>query len=227
MRFTDLDTAGPKDWSWSDGRPWTHTRAGTVIVPESVPGHPAHQIVTDRPRLLAAAYARHMNGPPPPVVVQVASSARVHPSAVLGHDGFGGEPTTEGWLAFPHYGHVRIGPDVTVGPNTSIARGVFGDTILEDGAYVGANVSISHGVRIARHAAVLHGVTIAGSVVVDLWAWIGVGAVVLEGRCIGAGATVGAGAVVTRDVMPGAVVVGNPARPVDSAGGSTKREWRT
>jgi acetyltransferase-like isoleucine patch superfamily enzyme len=41
---------------------------------------------------------------------------------------------------------------------------------------------------------------------------IGSGAVILAGITIGEGALVGAGAVVTRDVAPGAVVVGNPAR---------------
>jgi acetyltransferase-like isoleucine patch superfamily enzyme len=41
---------------------------------------------------------------------------------------------------------------------------------------------------------------------------IGSGALILGGITIGAGALVGAGAVVTRDVPPGAVVVGNPAR---------------
>lgn len=44
--------------------------------------------------------------------------------------------------------------------------------------------------------------------------WIGHGAVVLPGVTLGTGAAVGAGAIVTRDVAPFTVVVGNPARIV-------------
>lgn len=42
--------------------------------------------------------------------------------------------------------------------------------------------------------------------------WIGGSAIILPGVSIGSGAIVGAGAVVTKDVAPGATVVGNPAR---------------
>lgn len=42
--------------------------------------------------------------------------------------------------------------------------------------------------------------------------WIGGGALVLPGVTVGDGAIVGAGSVVTRDVPPGATVMGNPAR---------------
>jgi acetyltransferase-like isoleucine patch superfamily enzyme len=44
-------------------------------------------------------------------------------------------------------------------------------------------------------------------------AQIGVNVTILPGIEIGAGAVVGAGSVVTRNVEPGVVVVGNPARP--------------
>jgi maltose O-acetyltransferase len=49
-------------------------------------------------------------------------------------------------------------------------------------------------------------------VVVEDDVWIGAGVTILPGRRIGAGSVVAAGAVVTRDVPPLAVVGGNPAR---------------
>lgn len=44
--------------------------------------------------------------------------------------------------------------------------------------------------------------------------WLGGGVIVLPGVTVGADSVVGAGAVVTRDVPPGVLAVGNPARVV-------------
>lgn len=48
--------------------------------------------------------------------------------------------------------------------------------------------------------------------------WVGGGAIILPGVTIGDGAVVGAGSVVTRDVGPGEIVAGNPARKIGSRG---------
>lgn len=49
-------------------------------------------------------------------------------------------------------------------------------------------------------------------IVIEDNVWIGGGAIILAGVTIGKDSVVGAGAVVTRDVPPGVVVAGNPAR---------------
>ena len=54
----------------------------------------------------------------------------------------------------------------------------------------------------------------AEGVIVRDRAALGAGAVLIAGVTIGEGALVGAGSVVTRSVAPGAVVAGNPARPL-------------
>ena len=51
-----------------------------------------------------------------------------------------------------------------------------------------------------------------GPIVVEDEVWIGTGAMIFSGVTIAKGAIVGAGAVVTRDVPPYAIVAGNPGR---------------
>jgi len=51
-----------------------------------------------------------------------------------------------------------------------------------------------------------------GNVVIGNDVWIGYGAIILSGVTIGDGAVIGAASVVTHDVPPYAIVVGNPAK---------------
>ena len=57
--------------------------------------------------------------------------------------------------------------------------------------------------------------------------FIGARALILKGVSIGDGAVVGAGAVVTKDVPPGAIVAGNPARVIGSACQPTSQEQKS
>jgi len=45
-------------------------------------------------------------------------------------------------------------------------------------------------------------------------AWIGGGSILCPGVTVGRGSVIGAGSVVTRDISPGVVAVGNPCRPI-------------
>jgi acetyltransferase-like isoleucine patch superfamily enzyme len=51
-------------------------------------------------------------------------------------------------------------------------------------------------------------------VVIEDYAWVATRALILPGVTIGRAAVVGAGSVVTKDVEPGTIVAGNPAKPI-------------
>jgi acetyltransferase-like isoleucine patch superfamily enzyme len=124
----------------------------------------------------------------------------------------------------------RIGDNTRIGPFVEIQRGavvganckIQSHTFICDGVTIEDDVFVGHGVlfindKSPRATRPEGGLQTADDwqlapVVVERGASLGSGAVVLGGVRIGAEALVGAGAVVTKDVEPGAVVVGNPAR---------------
>ena len=87
---------------------------------------------------------------------------------------------------------VRIGADCQIGPNVQLLTPTHPlDPEQRRGRWEGAEP-----------------ITIEDNV------WLGGGAIVLPGVTIGRDAVVGAGAVVTKDIPPRTVVVGNPARVI-------------
>ena len=55
--------------------------------------------------------------------------------------------------------------------------------------------------------------------------WIGANSIILGGVKIGNGAIIGAGAVVTKDVPPRAIVAGNPAKLIKYRMGEKNETW--
>lgn len=53
------------------------------------------------------------------------------------------------------------------------------------------------------------------AIIIDDYAWIATNAIILPGVHIGKGAVIGAGAVVSRNVEPFSIVIGNPCYPID------------
>ena len=88
---------------------------------------------------------------------------------------------------------------------------------LEDDVMLGSGVHIyvhSHAFDNPDIPIIDQGHYSSRPVVVERGAWLGAGVIVLPGVTIGRNSVVGAGAVVTRDVPPFTVAVGNPARVV-------------
>jgi acetyltransferase-like isoleucine patch superfamily enzyme len=129
---------------------------------------------------------------------------------------------------------------ITVGADCSLAAGVvlaaYGGRIeLDRWVHVGpystisghAGVSIGEGTLIAMHCRILssnHTIPPLGTLIrsqpdvllptrIGRDVWLGAGVTVLGGVTIGDGCVVGAGAVVTKDLAPGVIALGVPARP--------------
>ncbi len=107
---------------------------------------------------------------------------------------------------------VKIGSKVKIQNYVALFEGVT----LEDGVFVGPHVCFTNDLF---PRAILPDGTLKGEAdwrttrtVVKYGAALGAGAVIRCGVTIGSFALVGAGAVVTGDVLPYALVVGNPAR---------------
>lgn len=106
--------------------------------------------------------------------------------------------------------HTLIEGDVVIGNNVTIKSGVFlwDGARIEDDVFIGPNATFTNDSmpRSKDYAVALE------RIIVKRGASIGANATLLPGVTIGCRAMVGAGAVVTKSVPDGAVVVGNPAR---------------
>lgn len=106
--------------------------------------------------------------------------------------------------------HTLIESKVTIGDNVTIKSGVYiwDGTHIEDNVHLGANATFTNDLypRSKVYSGNFVGPTLKKG------CSIGAHATLLAGITVGEEALVGAGAVVTKDVPPKAVVVGNPAR---------------
>lgn len=113
------------------------------------------------------------------------------------------------------------GKGVTVGKNTRIYKSVMFSNGGTDPVTIGANSTLT-GCRIIAHDASTNFwlnksykiKSPAKEIIIGDNCFIGHGSIILMGVTIGHGSIVGAGAIVTKDVPEGVVVVGNPAKVV-------------
>jgi len=108
------------------------------------------------------------------------------------------------------------GPSVDVGMGSLIAPGAILTARLTIGNHVIVNTGaiVSHDCEIADYANISPGCMLTGNVSIGSGAFLGSGVTVAPGISIGADSQVGLGSVVTKDIPPGVVAVGVPARIV-------------
>jgi len=108
----------------------------------------------------------------------------------------------------------EIGAGSVVGPGSVLLAGV----VLTADVVVGSHVAVmpqavlTHDDRVGDYATIASGVRLGGGAILEPGAYVGAGALIREGVTVGAWSLVGMGAVVLRDVPPGQIWAGNPAR---------------
>ena len=167
---------------------------------------------------------------PQPVVdltrpmVQIADSAMVHESAFV-DDGASVGENTKIW----HFSHVMgktsigsgcsLGQNVVAGPNVSIGNGckiqnnvsIYDGVTLEDDVFCGPSMVFTN---VTNPRAFVNRKDEFAPTLVKRGATIGANATIVCGTTVGEYSLIAAGAVVTKDVKPYALMVGVPARQI-------------
>lgn len=144
--------------------------------------------------------------------VEIGKRCILHAGCVIGSDGFGFDPTPEGWDKIPQVGTVIIEDDVEMGANCAVDRGRFGPTRICRGVKFDNLVHVAHNVEVGEASLLVAQVGIAGSAKLGK-------RVIMAGQSgasghvtIGDGARVGGAAAVGKDLEGGKDYLGVPAR---------------
>jgi UDP-3-O-[3-hydroxymyristoyl] glucosamine N-acyltransferase len=98
----------------------------------------------------------------------------IHASTVIGSDGFGFAPQTDGsYNKVSQIGNVIIEDDVEIGSNTSIDRATMGSTIIRKGVKLDNLIQLAHNVEIGSNTVIASQTGISGSAKIGEQAVIG------------------------------------------------------
>jgi acetyltransferase-like isoleucine patch superfamily enzyme len=152
------------------------------------------------------------------------AGAKIAAETILGDQSFIRERSTIGAGSVIGRGSV-VDNDVRIGARVRVQTSVYltAFTVIEDDVFVGPGVTTTNDDTMSRHAddALLQGATLRRA------CRVGGGVVLTPGVEVGEEAFIAAGAVVTRDVPPRAVVIGVPGRVVREVGEEDLLErWR-
>lgn len=149
--------------------------------------------------------------------VKIGNRVIIHSGSVVGSDGFGYAKEKGVYHKIPQVGTVVIEDDVELGANVAIDRATMGETRIGKGTKIDNLVQIAHNVKIGENSIIVSQVGISGSTEVGKNVTIA-GQVGLTGHLhIGDGAIIAAQSGVHRDVKPGQIVLGSPAREMQKS----------
>ena len=103
---------------------------------------------------------------------------------------------------------VRVGLDVAIEANVAVDA----DVVIGDHSCLKRSSSVGHETVLGKFVFIGPGATVCGRAKIHDGVFIGAGSCILPGLEIGRDSIIGAGAVVTKNIPPGVLMVGNPAK---------------
>ncbi|WP_432411010.1 acetyltransferase [Rasiella sp. SM2506] len=110
------------------------------------------------------------------------------------------------------YPSAIIGKGVQLLPNAVVDAAVT----IGDFTIVNNNATVSHNTIVGNYCHIAINAAISGGCIVGEGTLVGAGSIILPEITIGKWVTIGAGAVVTKNIPDGAIVVGNPAKIINT-----------
>ncbi|MBR4998061.1 MAG: UDP-3-O-(3-hydroxymyristoyl)glucosamine N-acyltransferase [Bacteroidaceae bacterium] len=142
---------------------------------------------------------------------KVGNRCILHAGSVVGADGFGFAPGTNGYEKIPQIGIAILEDDVEIGANTCIDRATMGATVIKRGVKLDNMVQVAHNVVIDEHTVMAAQCGVAGSTKIGSWCMVGGQAGISGHIKIGNQVKVGGHSGVTNNVQDGKAVMGYPS----------------
>jgi len=143
---------------------------------------------------------------------RIGAGVTIHAGTVIGSDGFGFAPQSDGtYKKVPQIGNVIIEDNVEIGSNCSIDRATIGSTIIHSGAKLDNLIQIAHNVEIGNYTVIAAQSGVSGSTKVGKNVMIG-GQVGIVGHItIADGSKINGQSGVTKSIKFPLAVTGSPA----------------
>lgn len=99
--------------------------------------------------------------------ITLGNRVKVFSGAVLGSDGFGFMPGTEGYSEMPQIGTVVIEDDVRIGAQSTIDRATLGETRISRGSKLDDHVHVGHNCNVGKNVILCAQVGLGGSAIIE------------------------------------------------------------
>ncbi len=104
---------------------------------------------------------------------KIGNRVTIHAGSIIGADGFGFAPNTEGYDKIPQLGIVVIEDDVEIGANTCVDRSTMGQTTIHKGVKLDNLIQVAHNCEIGENTVMSAQVGMAGSTKIGSWCMVG------------------------------------------------------